>query len=107
MSAISSTSPSALTVNPPTSLASFVLLGLPRSTADQQQVDHLPTPRLPAHSLIDVDDGRKAVSVKPALIGAIEEVIDELETVYENVAKNARDHIHSEYVAQAIKRDVY
>jgi len=27
---------------------------------------------------------------------AIQDVLDELETVYDNVSKNARDHIHSE-----------
>lgn len=98
LSAVSTTSHSPFTsINPPTSLASFVLLGLPRSTVDQH-IDHPPTPRQLSSSL-DVDDSnRKAVSVKPALIGAIEEVIDDLETVYENVAKNARDHIHSECV---------
>ncbi|EJU05665.1 nagb/rpia/CoA transferase-like protein [Dacryopinax primogenitus] len=42
-------------------------------------------------------DGEKkpvAITVKPLLIQAIQEVIDELETVYENVAKTARDHIY-------------
>jgi hypothetical protein len=29
---------------------------------------------------------------------AIQDVLDELETVYDNVSKNARDHIHSEWV---------
>ena len=29
---------------------------------------------------------------------AIQDVLDELETVYDNVSKNAKDHIHSEYV---------
>ncbi|KZT59016.1 nagb/rpia/CoA transferase-like protein [Calocera cornea HHB12733] len=42
-------------------------------------------------------DGEKkplAITVKPLLIQAIQEVIDELETVYENVSKTARDHIY-------------
>jgi translation initiation factor eIF-2B subunit beta len=34
--------------------------------------------------------------LKPVLIQAIEEVIGELETVYEDVARGAREHIHSE-----------
>lgn len=29
---------------------------------------------------------------------AIQDVLDELETVYDNVSKNAKDHIHSERV---------
>jgi len=27
---------------------------------------------------------------------AIQDVLDELETVYDNISKNAKDHIHSE-----------
>jgi hypothetical protein len=49
--------------------------------------------------LPEAGTNRKAQSIKPALIDAIQEVVDELETVYENVAKNSRDHIHSEWVA--------
>lgn len=33
--------------------------------------------------------------LKPVLIQAIQELIDELETVRENIAKDARDHVHS------------
>jgi translation initiation factor eIF-2B subunit beta len=46
----------------------------------------------------EVGTSRKAQSIKPALIDAIQEVIDELETVYGDIAKNSRDHIHSEWV---------
>ena len=46
----------------------------------------------------------KAQKIKPALIDAIQEVIDELETVYENIAKNARDYIHSEYALCAYSK---
>ena len=35
-------------------------------------------------------------SFKPVLMEAIQDVLDELETVYDNVSKGARDHIHSE-----------
>lgn len=37
-----------------------------------------------------------ARGLKPVLMEAIQDVFDELETVYDNVSKNARDHIHSE-----------
>jgi translation initiation factor eIF-2B subunit beta len=37
-----------------------------------------------------------ARGLKPVLMEAIQDVLDELETVYDNVSKNARDHIHSE-----------
>jgi hypothetical protein len=30
---------------------------------------------------------------------ALQDVLDELETVYDNVSKNAKDHIHSECVS--------
>lgn len=41
------------------------------------------------------DQGKKAGTIKPLLIQAIQEVVDELETVVENVAKGAGSHIHS------------
>jgi translation initiation factor eIF-2B subunit beta len=37
-----------------------------------------------------------AKGLKPVLMEAIQDVLDELETVYDNVSKNAKDHIHSE-----------
>lgn len=37
-----------------------------------------------------------ARSLKPVLMEAIQDVLDELETVYDNVSKSAKDHIHSE-----------
>lgn len=85
------------------SVANFVLLGHPRlhnsgaSPLEQSGSNTPTTPyeRLSATAQID-DFSKKASSIKPALIDAIQEVIDELETVYENIAKNARDHIHSE-----------
>lgn len=36
-----------------------------------------------------------AYHLKPLLIQAIQELIDELETVDGNIAKDARDHVHS------------
>jgi translation initiation factor eIF-2B subunit beta len=37
-----------------------------------------------------------AESFKPILIEAIQDIMDELETVYDNVAKEAKSHIHPE-----------
>ncbi|PSR81497.1 hypothetical protein PHLCEN_2v6355 [Hermanssonia centrifuga] len=37
-----------------------------------------------------------ARGLKPVLMEAIQDVLDELETVYDTVSKNAKDHIHSE-----------
>jgi translation initiation factor eIF-2B subunit beta len=39
-------------------------------------------------------------SLKPVLMEAIQDVLDELETVYDSISKSAKDHIHSEYVLQ-------
>ena len=39
--------------------------------------------------------GKKASNVKPHLIGAIDEVIDEVTSAVDNVAKGAGSHIHS------------
>lgn len=41
-----------------------------------------------------------ARSLKPVLMEAIQDVFDELETVYDNISKSAKDHIHSEYAPQ-------
>lgn len=39
-----------------------------------------------------------ARTLKPVVMEAIQDILDELETVYDNIAKSARDHIHSECV---------
>lgn len=41
---------------------------------------------------------RQSAKLKPVLIQAIEEVVGELETTHEDVAKGAREHIHSSCV---------
>lgn len=41
------------------------------------------------------EDGENAYQLKPLLIQAIQDLIDELETVDTNIAKEAKDHIHS------------
>ena len=37
-----------------------------------------------------------ARTLKPVVMEAIQDILDELETVYDNIAKSAKDHIHSE-----------
>lgn len=39
-----------------------------------------------------------ARALKPVLMEAIQDVLDELETVYDNISKSAKDHIHPECV---------
>ena len=41
-----------------------------------------------------------ARSLKPVLMEAIQDVLDELETVYDSISKSAKDHIHSECVSR-------
>ena len=41
-----------------------------------------------------------ARNLKPVFMEAIQDVFDELETVYDSISKSAKDHIHSECVPQ-------
>jgi translation initiation factor eIF-2B subunit beta len=77
------------------SIAKFVLQGQPRT--------QLATPKVDANREVlkenDAHDPDSfARALKPVLMEAIQDVLDELETVYESISKNAKDHIHSEYV---------
>jgi hypothetical protein len=38
---------------------------------------------------------QKAMQMKPVLVDAIREVVDEIETTHETCAKGAKEHIHS------------
>lgn len=77
------------------SIANFVLQGQPRK-------HHIAGPASESTATLrenDPDDPDSfAKGLKPVLMEAIQDVLDELETVYDNVSKNAKDHIHSEYV---------
>jgi translation initiation factor eIF-2B subunit beta len=74
------------------SISKFVLQGQPRK------------PNISPKSEFNVDlkeddpDDPDSFSrvLKPVLMEAIQDVLDELETVYDNVSKSAKDHIHSE-----------
>ncbi|KDN34601.1 hypothetical protein RSAG8_12300, partial [Rhizoctonia solani AG-8 WAC10335] len=72
------------------SLANFVLLGRPRTTARPAREGDIG----------DVD--RRSMATKPALIAAVQEIVDELETVFEGVAKNAKNHIHADEIVLTI-----
>ena len=74
------------------SLANFVLLGQPsrhRNVPKNVELKGL-------QENISSDPDNFAKAMKPVIIEAIQDVQYELETVYENVAKNAKDHVHSE-----------
>lgn len=89
------------------SIANFVLLGQPHKHSTTKSENKV------AFKDIDPDDPDAfARTWKPVLMEAIQDVFDELDTVYDNISKNARDHIHSECVslcillcAKASKRD--
>lgn len=57
------------------------------------------TPGLGMLSRADSEEFMKQSSkLKPVLIQAIDEVVGELETTHEDVAKGAKEHVHSSYV---------
>ncbi|WWC95717.1 hypothetical protein V866_002583 [Kwoniella sp. B9012] len=57
---------------------------------------HNNVPETPGINRIDSDEFMKhSAKLKPVLIQAIDEVVGELETTHEDVAKGAREHIHS------------
>ena len=79
------------------SISQFVLQGQPRRHAPAQKAEVKTTLKED-----DPDDPDSfARGLKPVLMEAIQDVLDELETVYDNVSKNARDHIHPESVTLA------
>lgn len=74
------------------SISRFVLQGQPRKHNVVTKTEERGTIKEN-----DPDDPDSfARGLKPVLMEAIQDVLDELETVYDNVSKNARDHIHAE-----------
>ncbi|EMD38077.1 hypothetical protein CERSUDRAFT_113218 [Gelatoporia subvermispora B] len=80
------------------SISKFVLQGQPRK--------HHVAPKSEATASLKENDPNDpdsfARGIKPVLMEAIQDVLDELETVYDNVSKNARDHIHSDEIILTI-----
>ena len=77
------------------SISTFVLQGQPRKQNAAAKSE--------ATLVLKEDDPDDPDSfarvLKPVLMEAIQDVLDELETVYDNISKNAKDHIHSESVS--------
>jgi translation initiation factor eIF-2B subunit beta len=71
-----------------------VLQGQPRRQAAELKAES--TLVLKENDLDDPDSFAR--TLKPVVMEAIQDILDELETVYDNIAKSAKDHIHSEYV---------
>ena len=78
------------------SIAKFVLLGQPRQHTLAPKAEKESKGTLKENDPDDPDSFARGL--KPVLMEAIQDVLDELETVYDNVSKNAKDHIHSEQV---------
>lgn len=77
------------------SIANFVLQGQARRQAAEQQKAES-TLVLKENDSDDPDSFAR--TLKPVVMEAIQDILDELETVYDNIAKSARDQIHSECV---------
>jgi translation initiation factor eIF-2B subunit beta len=76
------------------SIANFVLQGQPRRQAAELKAES--TLVLRENDPDDPDSFAR--TLKPVVMEAIQDILDELETVYDNIAKSAKDHIHSECV---------
>jgi len=76
------------------SIATFVLQGQPRTQAAELKAES--TLVLRENDAEDPDSFAR--TLKPVVMEAIQDILDELETVYDNIAKSAKDHIHSECV---------
>jgi translation initiation factor eIF-2B subunit beta len=74
------------------SISKFVLQGQPRRNNTTLKSENKGT--LKENDPDDPDTFSRGL--KPVLMEAIQDVLDELETVYDNVSKSAKDHIHSE-----------
>lgn len=82
------------------SIANFVLQGQPRRLAAGQKAES--TLVLKEDDSDDPDSFAR--TLKPVVMEAIQDILDELETVYDNIAKSAKDHIHSDEIILTIGR---
>ncbi|KAF9532152.1 hypothetical protein CPB83DRAFT_847311 [Crepidotus variabilis] len=81
---------------PSFSIAKFVLQGQPRKQALVSQKSSEAKSSVRESDPDDPDSFARGL--KPVLMEAIQDVLDELETVYDNISKNAKDHIHSDEI---------
>ncbi|KAJ3506148.1 hypothetical protein NLJ89_g7025 [Agrocybe chaxingu] len=77
------------------SISKFVLQGQPRKHAGPPKSSESKG-TLRENDPHDPDSFARGL--KPVLMEAIQDVLDELETVYDNISKNAKDHIHSDEI---------
>ncbi|EGN95551.1 hypothetical protein SERLA73DRAFT_186627 [Serpula lacrymans var. lacrymans S7.3] len=82
------------------SISRFVLQGQPRKQNALLKTSADAKGTLKENDPDDPDSFARGL--KPVLMEAIQDVLDELETVYDNVSKNAKDHIHSDEIILTI-----
>lgn len=73
------------------SLSNFVLHGRPHRDANM-----FSSIFASGRTDLATKSSKSAESIRPALVSAIEEVLDDLDTVFDTVSTTAKDHIHSE-----------
>lgn len=88
------------------SIAQFVLTGQPKTAMPVKSKAPEASPQDPTRDLDPDDPDAFAKALKPVIMEAIQDVFDELDGVYDNVSKNAKDHIHSECVINSIALDI-
>ncbi|KAI5121008.1 hypothetical protein M0805_005954 [Coniferiporia weirii] len=81
------------------SISNFVLMGQPKKQPTPQKASSME--RGPENTSLN-DSDLFAQGLKPVLMEAIQDVLDELETVYDNVSKGAKDHIHYDEIILTI-----
>ncbi|KAH9848872.1 eukaryotic translation initiation factor 2B beta subunit [Lenzites betulinus] len=81
------------------SIGKFVLQGQPRKQSGGAAKSDA---RITLKENDAEDPDSFARTLKPVLMEAIQDVLDELETVYDNVSKNAKDHVHSDEIILTI-----
>lgn len=79
-------------------ISKFVLLGQPRRAVGALKSETKGT--LKENDPDDPDSFARGL--KPVLMEAIQDVLDELETVYDNISRNAKDHIHPDEIVLTI-----
>lgn len=79
-------------------ISKFVLQGQPRTQVTVQKTE--------SNLVLKEDDADDPDSfarmLKPVVMEAIQDILDEIDTVYDTISKSAKDHIHSEYVFSVI-----
>ncbi|EPQ57964.1 nagb/rpia/CoA transferase-like protein [Gloeophyllum trabeum ATCC 11539] len=98
--AVSRAGPSTQTAKSSFSISKFVSQGQPRKQNLTAPKSDTRSTSLRENDPNDPDSFAKGL--KPVLMEAIQDVLDELETVYDNVSKSAKDHIHSDEIILTI-----